>query len=144
MDLLIDTCVFIDAFDPESPNHNSSIRLLEELRQRDILVKMPASAWFEIWCTAQRLTNQAKFAGPTIAGVMAYPIQLIHIDDKFIRKYSMADVPYIKAGDHIFVAMAKTNGWTLITSDAQMGRVSRECGVDVCSPGEFLNRLAGN
>ncbi len=72
---------------------------------------------------------------------MDYRIELIHIDDQFINKYAMADIPYIKAGDHIFIAIAKINDYALITSDAKMIDVSKQCGVRVFEPAEFMNEL---
>ena len=71
-------------------------------------------------------------------------VGIIHIDKPFIEKYAMADIPYIKAGDHIFVAMAKTNDCPLITSDAKMITISKECGVRVFKPAEFMNELGEN
>lgn len=72
---------------------------------------------------------------------MDYPIELLHIDQPFIEKYSMADVPYIKAGDHIFIAIAKVNDYPLITSDAKMIEVSKKCGIRVFKPSEFMHEL---
>jgi len=142
MNLLIDSCVFIDAFDPQSSNHVDSLSLLGELRRRDILVTMPAHGWFEVQCTLQRLRKEMRFVGPEIQGQMNYPIELIHIDSTFIQKYSMADIPYIKAGDHIFVAVAKINACRLVTNDSNMTNVAKQCGVLVYSPVEFSIELA--
>lgn len=142
MKLLVDSCVFIDAFDPQSPNHAESLGLLEALRSRGILVTMPAHGWFEVQCTLQRLVSEKRFVGLAIQGQMNYPIELIHIDKPFIQKYSMANIPYIKAGDHIFVAIAKVNGYPLVTSDSKMTEISKQCGIRVFSPVEFSNELA--
>jgi predicted nucleic acid-binding protein len=142
MKLLVDSCVFIDAFDPQSPNHAESLALLEDLRRRAILIAMPAHGWFEVQCTLQRLRAEKRFVGPVVGGQMNYPVELIHIDQPFIEKYAMADIPYIKAGDHIFVAIAKVDGYPLVTSDSKMTDVSKLCGVRVFSPKEFSNELA--
>lgn len=143
MKLLVDTCVFIDAFDPDSVNYNDSLRLLEEFLNRQQLITMPANAWFEVQRTFQRLTKENRFNGPTICGRMDYPVELIHIDDKFIKKYAMIEIPYIKAGDHIFVVVAKVNNYPLITSDGKMIDVCKKCGVEVYTPKEFLIKLSG-
>ena len=142
MELLVDSCVFIDAFDPKSSNHFSSFRLLEDLRHRNLLITMPAHAWFEIKCTFQRLSAQGRFKGPVIAGQLNYPIRLIHIDRPFIEKYAMIAIPYIKGGDHIFLAIAKHNGYPLVTSDMKLIEASRQCEVAVFTPDEFLAELA--
>jgi predicted nucleic acid-binding protein len=144
MKLIVDSCVFIDAFDPLSPNHPAAVQLLAELRARSLLVTMPAHGWFEVQCAFQRLYSEQRFVGPCIAGKMDYPIELIHIDNLFIEKYAMADIPYIKAGDHIFVAIAKINGWPLVTSDAKMIAISEQCGVRVFEPAQLMNELGEN
>ena len=72
---------------------------------------------------------------------MDYPITLIHIDKAFIKKYAMANIPYIKGGDHIFIIIAKIDNYTLITSDKKAISVSKECGVRVFEPEEFLKKL---
>jgi hypothetical protein len=102
---------------------------------------MPAHGWFEVQCALQKLGNEGRFVGPVISAQMNYPMELIHIDDKFIQKYAMADIPYIKAGDHIFLAIAKINGYPLVTTDGKMTDIAKQCGVAVYSPSEFLQQL---
>ena len=144
MKLIVDSSVFIDSFDPQSPNHPAAAQLLAELRTRSLIITMPAHGWFEVQCAFQKLILERRFVGPTFAGRMDYPIELIHIDQSFIEKYKMADIPYIKAGDHIFVAIAKVNGYPLITNDSKMITVSKQCGVRVFQPAEFMNELRQN
>lgn len=141
MKILVDSCVFLDSFDPQSPNYSLAIQLLEELKIRGLLITMPAHGWFEVQCTLQKLSLEQRFVGPVIAGMMNYEVELIHIDKSFIEKYSMANIPYIKAGDHIFIAIAKINDYPLITSDAKMIAVSKLCGVRVFEPAEFMNEM---
>jgi predicted nucleic acid-binding protein len=142
MKLLVDSRVFIDSFDPQSSNYAASLALLEELRRRDIPVTMPAHGWFEIQCTLQRLIAEKRFVGPAMQGKMNYPVELIHIDQPFIQKYAMADIPYIKASDHIFIAIAKINDYPLVTSDSKMTDVAKQRNIRVFSPTEYLNELA--
>ena len=80
--------------------------------------------------------------GPVIADRMKYEIKFIHIDDHFLGKYQMARIPYLKAGDHNFVAIAKVDGYQLITSDTKMTKAAKECGVRVFTPAEFVKTLA--
>jgi predicted nucleic acid-binding protein len=141
MKLIVDSCVFIDSFDRGSANHVDSLRLLEELLRRKLIITMPAHGWFEVQCTLQRLVKEKRFAAPSIASRREYPIRLLHIDKSFIEKYACTDLPYLRAGDHIFVVVAKVNKCPLITSDAAMTAVSRQCGVQVLSPAEFLSEL---
>ena len=141
MRLLVDSSVFLDSFDPGSPNHTDSIQLLTELRNKEQTITMPAHAWFEVQCAMQRLRAEGRFVGPQIAGRMEYSLELMDIDGKFIQKYAMVDIPYIKSGDHIFLAVAKTNGWPLVTSDSKMLEVGKKSGVKVFRPTEFMKVL---
>ncbi len=129
--VLVDSCVFVSAFDPDSHTHAESLALLEYLRAKGRPITMPAHAWFEVQCSLQKLTDEGRFVGPTFQGQMNYPVELIHIDHDFILRYRMAAIPYIKAGDHIFLAIAKVDGLPLITSDAKMISVAKRCGVKV-------------
>lgn len=139
--IIIDSCVFIDTFDPKSPNHTPAVELLKELRARELSITMPAHGWFEVQCTLQRLTEQQEFVGPIFDGKMNYPIELIYIDEGFIKKYSMVNIPYIRAGDHIFIVVAKVNECPLVTNDEEMIAKSNECGVQVFTPTEFKDEL---
>ncbi len=136
--VLVDSCVFVNAFDPNSHTHIESLALLEYLRAKGRAITMPAHAWFEVQCSLQKLTEEGRFVGPAFEGQMNYPIELIHIDKEFILRYRMADIPYIKAGDHIFLAIAKLDGLPLITSDEKMISVARQCGVKVFHTKELV------
>lgn len=143
MKLLVDSCVFIDAFDPDSQNHSKSLALLEALSARKVRVVMPAHGWFEVQCSLQKLTAEKRFFSPKLMERMQYELELIHIDAKFIEKYSMADIPYIKAGDHIFLAIAKVSNCALVTSDGKMRQVGKSSGIKLFSPEEALDGLFG-
>lgn len=139
--ILVDSCVCIDSFDPASPNHEESLKLMEALADRNAVVIMPAHGYFEVQCNLQRLRKEGRFAIPAIDPQKQYSLKLIHINDEFITKYKAADLPYIKAGDHIFLAVAKVDDISLITSDAKLISAAKGAGVSVFTPGEALAEL---
>jgi predicted nucleic acid-binding protein len=140
--ILVDTCVFIDAFDENSQNYDISYRFLDWTVENEIIITMPAHAWFEIWCTLRRLERIDKtFKGRPIKGKRAYPIELIHINQVFIEKYGNVDIRYIKSGDHIFIAVAKVDGYPIITTDSKMRDVAREEGIQVFNPEGYMNLI---
>lgn len=53
MKLPVDACVFIDAFDLQSPDHAESLALLDDLRRLAILIITHALGWFEVHCALQ-------------------------------------------------------------------------------------------
>ena len=138
--ILVDSNVFINAFKADSEFRDDSLRFLNYLRNHNLGITMPAHGWFEILCSLRRIERKEKvFDGPLIAGVRDYPIELIHIDNHFISKYGNVDIPYVKAGDHIFVVVAHANGYKLVTWDKGMTKVAQQLSVNVCNPLEFLN-----
>lgn len=142
--IVIDSNVFIDAFDPSSPNHSGSIQFLEYILDNNVLFAMPMHGWFEINCTLNRIKNEKGIEPPIIAGRQQAAIEFIHIDDQFLQNYSDVDVPVIKAMDHLFLVVAKKNYLQLVTWDKQMTRAGRECGVDVLNPAEWMQSITGS
>ena len=139
--LLLDASVFIDTFDPASENHRSSVDLLQNLRRRAQLVSMPAHGWFEVQCTLRRLRSEGRFVGPIFDGRMEYELRLIHLDEPFIQKYAPIEIPHLKAGDHIYVVVAKANDATLVTNDKKMRAVAIEVGVHALSSADLNSTL---
>lgn len=139
--LLVDSCVFISAFDTQSQHYELSHKFLGWLVEKKLIITMPAHAWFEVLCTLRRLErNDKSFKGRSVCGNWSYPIELIHIDDAFIKKYGNVDIDYIKAGDHIFLVVAKLNSFPLITIDKKMRDVALTEKIPVFTPEEFMSQ----
>lgn len=88
------------------------------------------------------MKKEGVFDPPNIGSEKAYPIKFIHIDDLFLKNYgNVADLPYIKGGDHIFLVYAKVNDIPLITRDKKLFQVARACGARVFLPEEYMRRV---
>jgi predicted nucleic acid-binding protein len=106
---------------------------------------MPAHGLFEITCSLKRLSEKdRKYVHPVILGKTQYPIEAIHIDSEFIAKYSQVNVPYTKAGDHLFLVVAKHNNYPLVTRDKGLSARAKEANVAVYTPTEYLAELDFN
>lgn len=141
MKTIVDSCVFIDTFDPKSSNYSSSLEFLELLSKKKILMTMPSHGWFEVQCNLEKLKKEKRFLGPKILDKMNYEIELIHIDNEFIKKYAMVEIPYSKAGDHIFLVVAKVNDYILVTRDKNMYRIAKEININVYTPEEYCSQI---
>lgn len=141
MKVVVDSCVFIDAFDPQSANHAASLEVLEQLTARKIVPLMPAHGWFEVQCALKRLEAENRFVGPRVAGFMQQEVELLHIDQAFIKAYQMVRIPRLKASDHIFVAVALRKNYPLISSDTQMLDVASSIGVNSMTPARFVELI---
>lgn len=137
--LLVDSCVFINAFKDDSIHREQCLTFLESLSQARQPITMPAHGWFEVWCSLKRIEHiDKKFKGVSIDGRWSFPIELIPIDDEFIGKYGNLEIPYIKAGDHIFIVVAYVNRYPLVTTDERMKNVAKGLGISVFSPAEYV------
>jgi len=143
--LIVDANVFIDSFDRSSKFRDESIEFLSKTAEIRQLITMPAHGLFEITCTLKRMSEiDRKYLHPLIFGQTQYPIEAIHIDQEFIEKYSTVEVPYIKAGDHLYLVVAKFNNYPLITRDDKLKKCAKKAGINVQNPTEFLTKLENN
>ena len=95
-----------------------------------------------MWCTLRRFSEiDDKFAGPLIAGKRLFSLRLLHINEEFIHKYANQELPHLKGADHIFVAVAKLDGYTLITRDESMLKVCEQVGVTAMTPSQYLDEV---
>lgn len=99
---------------------------------------MPAHGWFEVLCSLRRIEKVEKKFDGMFSALQHYPLELIHIDAHFIGKYGNVEIPYAKAGDHIYLVVAYVNGFPLVTWDKGMTNVARELNVAAYTPAEYL------
>lgn len=139
MNLLVDSCVFINAFKNDSEYRDDSRKFLDFVLKSGQIITMPAHGWFEVWCNLKRIERIDKqFSSTTFDGFRHYPIRLIHIDAHFISKYGNVDIPYARAGDHIYLVVAHVDLYQLITWDKPMVKIARELNIDVENPTDYL------
>ncbi len=142
--IIVDSCVFINAFNLKSDFREECIDFLQNLINNKKLLTMPAHGWFEVLCSLRRIErNDKAFCGPLINGIMQYPVELIHIDSDFINNYGNVDIPYLKAGDHIYTVIAYKNKYSLITTDNAMIKVANILKMSVYTPKEYLSITDG-
>ncbi|MDO9151210.1 MAG: PIN domain-containing protein [Methylotenera sp.] len=138
--ILVDSCVFINALKEDSDHRDQCLAFLEALSDSGRAMTMPAHGWFEVWCNIKRIENiDQQFKGVSINEQWKFPIELIHIDANFISKYGNVQIPYTKAGDHIYIVVAYINHYPLVTTDKGMAKIAKEIGVSVYSPADFMH-----
>jgi rRNA-processing protein FCF1 len=140
---IVDANVLIDCFQQDSIYRDPSLRFVELMVREKRLITVPAHGWFEVWCALHRLSEiDRKYLPPIFAGQMQLPLELVHIDDQFIRRYGNVRIPFIKGGDHIYLVVAHVNHYRLVTRDGKMRRIATDLGVDVSSPAEYVEAHA--
>ena len=139
MKIVVDSCVFINSMKADSVYRTDCLEFLELLARTSKTMSMPAHGWFEVYCSFKRIERIDKtFCGTPIGGKWNFPIELIHIDKSFIEKYGNVDIPYTKAGDHIYLVVAYVNRYPLVTTDNGMSAIGKQLGLKVYSPAEFV------
>lgn len=100
-------------------------------------------AAFEIKCTLQRKVHvEGNKINPKYNSFeMSIPVKQIPIDSAFIDKYMKIDIPYAKAGDSIFIAVAKAHNFPIITEDKGMIKVAKEAELEVYTINDALSSL---
>jgi len=128
---IVDSCVVVDAFDTSSDWHASAHTFLESARAADCRLVMPMHGVFEVKCAMHRIVHveKRKVSPPYKAFESALHIIPQPIDHKFMEQYSGVDVPYAKAGDTIYLVMAKRLGLRLVTRDGPMLEKALSCGI---------------
>ncbi len=143
MKIIVDSCIFINAMKEDSEFREQCLGFLEHMAKNGKMITMPAHGWFEVWCNLKRIEKiDQVFKGVAINCQWLFPLELIHIDADFIGKYGNVEIPYIKAGDHIFLVVCYVNGYPLITTDNGMSRKAKEIGVKVYTPQEYLAEVS--
>ena len=79
-----------------------------------------------------------KVTSPFNSEANAIPIKPAPIDLKFIENYYDVPLDYAKAGDTIYMVMAKKLGLPLITMDQGMYSVAKRSGISVFTIEEAL------
>jgi predicted nucleic acid-binding protein len=139
--VIIDACVIIHAFDSQAESHDEAHALIERAKKEEFEIVMPMHGFFEIQCAMKRMTT---IEGRTITSPFSSELQALRIrpqpiDHKFIENYYEVDIPYAKAGDTLYMVMAKKLGLPLITRDKGMYKVSKKAGINVFTILEALN-----
>ncbi|MBL9178536.1 MAG: PIN domain-containing protein [Verrucomicrobiaceae bacterium] len=137
--VVIDTCVLLDIIDENRPRHAGAAKLWDYIRGAGVTVRTPMHALFEISARLKnpdyRLTMKMSKA---LTKSSPLHLDFVPIDESFFQNYYSTDLPYIKGGDLIFLALAHKENLPLITEDGDLRKKSSSIGVAVYSIDEFL------
>jgi predicted nucleic acid-binding protein len=140
--LVIDTGVLVDIFLETRPRHTEAKKIGKYVAENRIRVKLPMHRMFELTCAIRNegMSSPIKIQR-TITEDAPLHFEAINIDEGFFSKYFDPDIPYLKAGDLIFVSLAKGDGANLITEDNNQYKVAKAAGVKVYRIKEFIDEF---
>lgn len=139
--VVFDTCVIVDMFMPTRPRHQHAALLHAEMKKRNIKVRIPAFALFEISHAIRqekRLSGGSLLSGDLAGEANGLSIDLVAVDEGFVKRYLDLNLPELRAGDLVFAALAKGDALPLVTEDGPFRAAAELTGIQVYSAKEYL------
>lgn len=112
--VLIDSCVLYGLFDTKDSWHQSAQTLNKLCNAQEIKLWVPAHAFFEF--NAIRL-RKLKDDNVRFLEESEIYFNVIYIEETFMKRYLVDDLPYQKGADYIYMAIAHIERIPLITED---------------------------
>lgn len=143
--VVIDTSVLIDMVLSSRHRHARAEALRRKLEAAGTTVRTPIYALFEI-----RAAIRQEMADPSARSLRVnralteqdpLSIEYIHVDEAFFQNYYREDLPELRAGDLVFVALAKGDGLALITEDEEQRKKAAAYGVSAYRIDEYLAKF---
>jgi predicted nucleic acid-binding protein len=143
--IIADTSVLVDLFVTEEARHDAAARLADWLVSKDIRLRLPMHAVFEIQAAVKNKQMQSPSQRVEFWNGMLehnpFWLDLVPIDAAFVGTHIGIDLPYLKGADLIFVSMAKQERAILITEDGTQAEVAKKAGVPTYRVEEFLRQF---
>jgi predicted nucleic acid-binding protein len=139
--VVLDTGVIVDIFVKNRTRHDDAKRLAEFLIRRDIPVRAPMHALFELTAAIRQTVMNGPVRGNEgITEVHPLRIEYVTMDLPFFNRYFDPSIPYLKAGDLVVVCLAKGDNAILISEDDRQYAAAEASGVEVYRIAAFLER----
>jgi predicted nucleic acid-binding protein len=143
-DPVVDTCVFIEMFDPDSPRHEIAKRLGDFLIDNKLKAYMPWTAMFEINRVIMniRKNKPAHKLSKYFTEERMIVVERMPIDADFFSRYFIVNLPYTKAADMLFLSIAYVDKRPLVTEDTKLIKAARKAKVSVFTTSEYLDHVS--
>jgi predicted nucleic acid-binding protein len=136
---LLDTCVMVDIFVRSRARHAKATLLRELIRSRAQKVRFPMHGLFELQSAIQQERRKGGFQMTTaVPESDPLAVDAVPIDDAFVARYIDTGLPETRAGDLVFLSMAKKDALDLVTEDMGLYRNAKLAGVAVFTIDEYL------
>ena len=140
--VIVDTCVLVDIALSTRARHAQAVDLARCLRKHDIVIRAPMHAAFEFMCAIRQEVHQlggrhSSWAAGTDDSerIDIWPVP---IDAEFVATYPMQNLPDMRSGDFLFLAMASGDNQALVREDDDLFRKAQLAGVRVFRIATYL------
>jgi predicted nucleic acid-binding protein len=139
--LILDTSVLIDMLCSPRPRHPAAKRLQAILERDRTTIVLPYFALFEVAAATKSEKVSSTFKFPAD---FALNLDLRPIDLAFFRTYYDPSLPNVRAGDLVFLALAKHDALPLVTEDVPLRAACRSIAINVYGIEEYVQAQAGS
>lgn len=142
-EIILDASVLADIFIKSKKRHALGCRLANYIMKNNIQVTVPMHAVVELKCAIdnERMNPGCGELASAFSDSNPLKLKTISIDQQFIKNYSDLSIPYIKAGDLIYILVAKKHSGILITEDKKQARVAKKLHIETYSVDEYLDKF---
>lgn len=135
----IDTNVMISMILEDQPHHQEAIKVYNKIKDENWRVILPLTSVYENQCVLKRERLKGKLLLSRSFEGLEY--DTIDISNKNFDEYFFPDLPYTKAGDMLFLSIAKRWCIPLITEDKKLLRAGKDAGIVAVNCEGFLKIL---
>lgn len=141
MNVVVDTPVLLDMALESRPRHGQARVLGEYLIAHDIGVTIPMTAFFELHAAARNEHMEGR-SGKFVFPSEEHPllVDAVPIDEAFVTTYLDDTLPYVRAGDLLFLSIAAHDKLALVTEDRTLHARATEGGIEAFTIDEFTER----
>lgn len=140
--VVIDACALLNIMLQDQPAYDDGQRALAKIREWQLVIAVPMHVLFEVECMMMRknqLEGGVGAGSPALSEETPLWFLPVAIDEVFVRRYRDPTLPYVKAGDFMYMAMAKREAAPLITEDRQLYGAARRAGMQAVFLKEFAD-----
>lgn len=140
--IVVDANALLNIMFQDQPAYSDGQRALAKIREWRLVIAVPMHVLFEIECMMMRknqLERGMAAGSPALSEESPLWFLPVAIDEIFVKRYRDPSLPYIKAGDFMYMAMAKREAAPLITEDGRLYRAARRAGMQVVRLREFAD-----
>jgi predicted nucleic acid-binding protein len=144
MEIILDASVLTDIFVKSKPRHELGRMLSSYIKKNQVRVTIPMHAIIEVKCAIDNERLKPGYGEISSDFTEEFPLKLktISIDQKFLREYLDLSIPYLKAGDLIYILIAKKHQCPFITEDKSQIKIAKSVGIEIYTIKEFLNKYS--
>ena len=140
--VILDASVFVNAFSPTETGSDTSMKLLDQLRQNGIPVIVPTLLLPEIAAAIARKQGNAELALVLTDQVRKLPnLTLVDLDEALANSSSETAANHrLRGSDAVYAAVALRFGSLLVTLDSEQAE-RLQAVLSVGSPSQTLDKL---